>query len=431
MKGGKHAPSEGEGAPRRQGDKPKRPGGKPAPSGVEGAARRQVELRPLSIPEPIVDIVRKLEEAGHEAWCVGGSLRDALLGGAEQDYDVATSARPSEVQRIFRRTVPIGLRFGTIGVLDQEGVLHEVTTFRRDVETDGRHAVVEYGVSLDDDLARRDFTINALAYHPLRQEWRDPFHGVADLEAGVVRAVGEAGERFREDYLRILRALRFCARLGFAIEPKTWEAARAASEGLTQLSAERVRDEWFKSLTTARELSELVRLWHASGAASVWLPELTTGAVPNVPLVERDPVLLTVALTNAPDDVLRRLKASNDEIGRAARARSSPAEPATQEERVVRRWLAAVGPAWQDLATLTRWREGQAPSWAPVAQTIIARGDPVTREQLAVTGADLQKAGIPPGPQMGRLLQLLLDRVLDDPSLNQRDTLLALAREAR
>lgn len=417
-------------APRRQGGKSGVVGRETEPTEAAGA-RQKVVLRPLAIPETIVDIVRKLEDAGHEAWCVGGSLRDALLGGGEQDYDVATSARPGEVQRIFRRTVPIGLRFGTVGVLDREGALHEVTTFRRDVETDGRHAVVEYGVSLNDDLARRDFTINALAYHPLREEWRDPFHGVADLDAGVVRAVGDPADRFREDYLRILRALRFSARFGFAIEAKTWDAARAASEGLQQLSAERVRDEWFKSLTTARDLAELVRLWRESGAAAVWLPELTAAVVPDVPLAERDPVLLTVALTTGADGVLRRLKASNDEVNRAARAQASAAEPASGEERVVRRWLAAVGSAWKDLATLSRWREGREPEWAAVAATIIARGDAVTREQLAVSGADLQKAGVPPGPQMGRLLQSLLDRVLDDPALNQRETLLALAREAR
>jgi hypothetical protein len=125
--------------------------------------------------------------------------------------------------------VAVGIKYGTVGVLDRQRTLHEVTTFRRDVATDGRHAVVQYGVSLEDDLARRDFTINAIAYHPLRREWRDPFRGKQDLDAGLVRAVGSPALRFAEDYLRILRALRFAARFDFAIDAETWTAALACS----------------------------------------------------------------------------------------------------------------------------------------------------------------------------------------------------------
>src|SRR6185295_14411337 len=217
----------------------------------------------LPIPEEVLEIARKLEQAGYEAWCVGGALRDALLGDPHSDYDLATSATPDEVQALFRRTAAVGLKYGTVGVLDRHRTMHEVTTFRRDVSTDGRHAVVAYGVALDDDLARRDFTINAIAYHPLRHEWRDPFGGADDLERGVLRAVGDPAQRFREDYLRVLRALRFAARFGFAIEPDTWKAAHGAAPGLIQLSAERVRDEWFKGLRTARSLTDLVSLWTA------------------------------------------------------------------------------------------------------------------------------------------------------------------------
>ncbi len=168
-----------------------------------------------AIPDEVLEIARTLEAAGHEAWCVGGALRDALLGHPHSDYDFATSATPAQITALFRRTAPVGEKYGTVGVLDRFRVLHEVTTFRRDVATDGRHAVVAYGVSLEEDLARRDFTINAIAYHPLRGEWRDPFGGRADLARGLIRAVGEPAERFREDYLRILRGLRFAARLGF------------------------------------------------------------------------------------------------------------------------------------------------------------------------------------------------------------------------
>ena len=276
-------------------------------------------MNKIAVPDEVLDIVRVLERAGFEAWCVGGAVRDALLGDPHMDYDIATSARPEEVLRLFPRTVPVGLRFGTVGVLDRRRQLHEVTTFRRDIATDGRHAVVQYGVSLEDDLARRDFTINALAYHPLREEWRDPFDGAADLTRRVVRAVGNPAQRFREDYLRILRGLRFSARLGFTIDPATWEAARAATDGLPQLSAERVRDEWFKSLRTARDINELVRLWRESGVAAAWMPELgpASEAAGVIEPGERDPVLLTCLLTSDPVAVLRRLKASNQEIGRA------------------------------------------------------------------------------------------------------------------
>ena len=262
----------------------------------------------LEMPDAVLEIARTLEAAGHEAWCVGGALRDTLLRNPHADYDFATSARPEEVQRLFRRTAAVGVKHGTVGVIDPQRVLHEVTTFRRDVATDGRHAVVEYGVSLDDDLARRDFTINAIAYHPLRHEWRDPFDGAGDLDRRLVRAVGDPTARFAEDYLRILRALRFAARFGFAIEAGTWAAARAAAPGLSRLSAERVREEWFKSLGTARDLGELVRLWHEVGAARVWLPELVPDASTRLAAPaasgDRDPVLLTTRLTSDPAAVL-------------------------------------------------------------------------------------------------------------------------------
>src|SRR4029450_11151212 len=154
--------------------------------------------------------------------------------------DLPTSATPEEVQRLFPRTVAVGIKYGTVGVLDRDRVLHEVTTFRRDVSTDGRHAVVQYGVALDDDLARRDFTINAIAYHPLRHEWRDPFDGAGDLARRLLAAGGEPAAGLAEHYLRILRAIRFAARFGFAVERGTWAAAQAAAPGLTRLSAERV-----------------------------------------------------------------------------------------------------------------------------------------------------------------------------------------------
>jgi tRNA nucleotidyltransferase (CCA-adding enzyme) len=382
----------------------------------------------IPIPEEVLEIALVLERAGFEAWCVGGAVRDALLGDPNADFDLATSATPDVVRRLFPRTVPVGLRFGTIGVLDRARRLHEVTTFRKDVETDGRHAVVEFGVSLEDDLARRDFTINALAYHPLRHEWRDPFNGRADLTTGVIRAVGDPSGRFREDYLRILRGLRFASRLGFGIEPETWRAMRQLAEGMKQLSAERVRDEWFKSLRSARRLRELVMLWQDSGAEDVLLPELRDVPAPEVPLPERDPVLLTVLLCDDAPAVLKRLRASNAEVGRAEAIVSAPPPPESVDEVSVRRWLAKVGNAAPDIATLARWRSGSLPRWAVAAREISRRGDPISRDALAIRGEDLRAIGIEPGPRMGAVLDRLLDRVIEDPSLNTRERLLDLAR---
>ena len=144
----------------------------------------------LDPPEAVREIVARLERAGFECWCVGGAVRDALLGHPHLDWDFATIATPAQVMGVFKRTVPVGVEFGTVGVFDSQNTMHEVTTFRRDVNTDGRHAVVEFGASLDDDLARRDFTVNAIAYHPQRDELRDPFEGQLDLRRGLIRAVG-------------------------------------------------------------------------------------------------------------------------------------------------------------------------------------------------------------------------------------------------
>lgn len=399
-------------------------------------------LGPVEIPDPVLKLARTLASAGHEVWCVGGALRDHLIRqrvhrpllGGPSDFDLATSARPEEVQRLFRRrTVPIGIRHGTVGVLDDQRTLHEVTTFRHDVATDGRHAAVEFGASLEEDLARRDFTINALAYHPLEQTWRDPFGGAADIDGELIRAVGDPPARFREDYLRILRAVRFAARFGFAIDPATWGAAVAAADGLSQLSAERVRDEWFKSLRTAQSVAQLVRLWWQVGAAERWIPELMSpesaaGLPPVINEAPRDPVLLTMLLTDNPALTLQRLRASSAEVNRAAAAVRARPEPAGSDSAAVRHWLAAAGSAADDLLKLWSLRTGAAAPWAAEVEAIRRRGDPLDRAALAVTGNDLLQSGVPAGPELGRILDRLLDRVLDEPALNTRDALLELAR---
>ena len=383
----------------------------------------------LDLPAEVLEIAATLERAGHEAWVVGGALRDVLVGAPQGDLDLATSAPPEVVQSLFRHTVPVGIKYGTVGVLDARRHLHEVTTFRRDVETDGRHAVVSFGVSLEDDLARRDFTINAIAYHPLRREWADPHRGRDDLQAGLVRAVGDPSARFREDFLRILRAIRFAARFDFEIEPETWRAAMDAAPGLAGLSAERVRDEWFKGLQTAASLPRLVELWHGVRAAVVWLPDLLhpyPGSDP-APAV-RDPVVLTAVACADPAAVMRRLRASNHDVDRAVALADRLRAPMSSGVADVRRWLAAVGDARDDLLLLERCRAGAEAEWAGTVRGIVARGEATSLRQLAVTGNDLLALGIPAGPSVGRLLERLLALVLEDPARNTREHLLEAVR---
>ncbi|HEX9400464.1 MAG TPA: hypothetical protein VF912_10165, partial [Anaeromyxobacter sp.] len=362
-----------------------------------------------------------------ETWCVGGAIRDNLLGLENHDFDLTTAAPPDVVRKLFKRTVPVGIEHGTVAVLDKDNRPHEVTTFRKDIRTDGRHAVVEFGVSLMDDLARRDFTINAIAYHPTKHEWRDPFEGAEDLERRLIRSVGDPNWRFQEDYLRILRALRFSARFEFKIHARTLEAAKANVQGLAQLSAERVRDEWFKGIMTAARVSRLVALWMDVGAARIWLPEIAgkgeegsgKSALDKLP---RDPVLITAFLARDPASLLTRLKCSNKDIerGRAiGQWRDKYPDPKHLPE--VRRWLSQVGEYADDLLTLP-----SSPVPLPkVVRSIREAKDPLTLKDLAVTGDDLLAAGVRPGPEVGETLARLLAEVLEDPARNTREYLLS------
>lgn len=419
----------------------------------------------LDPPPAVRKIAARLTEAGHETWCVGGAVRDALLGQAHADWDLATSATPPEVRALFRRTVPHGMEFGTIGVLDHAGTMHEVTTFRRDVSHDGRHAVVEYGVSLDDDLARRDFTINAIAFSPATDEIRDPFGGQDDLKRGVIRAVGDAGARMVEDRLRALRAFRFAGRFGFAIEPATWSAIVESAPFLPRLSRERIRQEIEKTMDQVRRPSQSFALWRSSGAFQSLIPPLA--AVPDVAFVAADFIGMP-DLTRRPELALSRarnrlatlfldltavdarrtleeLRASNRETewvghtvacwhalgatirdaasgGDAALRRAAARTGRTHFADFVRvaaaRWSADDGIAWPQ-GVVRLFRRG----------TTIAYRDPLSVGDLAVDGSDLMALGLPAGPAIGATLRRLLDVVVDDPSRNQREILLAIANE--
>lgn len=252
---------------------------------------------------------------------MGGAVRDALLGIQTLDWDIATSARPDQVQRLFKRTVPVGVEFGTVGVLDVNGVLHEVTTFRHDVETDGRHAVVKFGASLEEDLARRDFTINAIAVHAERLEMRDPFGGRDDLERRVIRCVGEASERMREDRLRALRALRFAGRFEFAIEPATWTAIMESAPHLGRLSMERVKQELEKVMEQIARPSATLARYREAGIFAALVPALADAPAARFAAID---YLARPGLVRRPDRRTLRLAALFVEPGVApARALES------------------------------------------------------------------------------------------------------------
>jgi tRNA nucleotidyltransferase (CCA-adding enzyme) len=422
----------------------------------------------LAPPRGVLEIARRLERAGFETWCVGGAVRDALLDHPQLDWDLATAATPDEMRRLFRRTVPKGVEFGTVGVFDEDGEMHEVTTFRRDVKTDGRHAVVEFGASLDDDLARRDFTINAIAYSPERRVLHDPFGGRHDLKRGVVRAVGDPARRMVEDRLRALRAIRFAGRFGFAIDEPTWAAIVESAPHLGRLSAERVREELEKTMQQVARPSLALERWRASGALGVLIPELaeaqperfaTADCLP-LPTLGARPQRLALRLASiwldadaqAVEQALRRLRASNARVRATSELadrwlrlggalRDALMDPEPPRDAAIRRWAAVAGrtrlPMLLRLAAARFAAEHQLGEVAPEPARVrslyrravrVAYRDPIEIADLAVSGSDLLELPGVRGTMVGELLRRLLDAVVEDPTRNTRDELLALAR---
>lgn len=409
----------------------------------------------------MIEVARTLQRAGFETWCVGGAVRDALLGLAHLDWDLATAATPPQVRKLFKRTIPVGIEFGTVGVLDSHGRMHEVTTFRRDVETDGRHAVVQFGASLDEDLARRDFTINAIAYDPIARTLRDPFDGRGDLTRGLVRAVGVADERMREDRLRALRAIRFASRFAFAIDDHTWRAIVSSSPHLSRLSPERVKQELDKTMEQVAAPSVAFGLWRDAGAFAALIPALAdvsdnqlrvVDALPR-PLLSTRPLrkpLRFAALFAGLDgphaeQALRALRFSNQDIATIASlvdrwSRFGAALSRTMRETglpahdQLRRLAAEIGrlrvSAFVRLAA-AHWAVHE-PSIAPSQVRALYRQwltvafrAAIEVADLAIDGDDVRRAGVPPGPQLGRTLQQLLELVINDPTRNTRALLLA------
>ena len=435
----------------------------------------------IEVPEKAEKIIDALQEQGYDAYVVGGCVRDSLLRRSPADWDITTSATPEEVKRIFRRTVDTGIQHGTVTVLmDKEGF--EVTTYRIDGEyEDGRHPKeVTFTPSLEEDLKRRDFTINAMAYNH-RKGLVDIFGGEEDLKNKVVRCVGNPRERFTEDALRILRAVRFSAQLGFSIEEKTQDAARDLGETLKKISAERIQTELVKLLVSPNP-QYLRKAWEL-GLTRIFLPEFDKAmetpqknphhcysvgehTLKAMEAVRPDRTLRLTLLfhdlgkgeTRMRDEkgidhfyghpaksekiaksVLKRLRFDNDTINTVGklvywhecRWEASPSS--------VRRALSKTGIELfplllevrkADIIAQSSYRRTEKMEWLEklqeIYQDILRRQECVSIRSLAVSGKDLIDAGMKPGREIGETLNRFLEIVLENPEKNTKEYLLSL-----
>lgn len=390
-------------------------------------------------------LLTRLHAAGHAAYAVGGCVRDSLLGQTPHDWDLCTSATPEQVLELFGEThcIPTGLQHGTVTV-KHGGELYEITTFRTEgAYSDGRHPDhVAFVPDVKEDLARRDFTINAMAYNA-EEGLIDPFGGQNDLAAGIVRAVGEPQRRFEEDALRILRLYRFAARFGFAIDPATGQAARALCRHLDCVSEERIAEELSRLLAAPAPGAYL-----EAEVLAVIFPELDAAELPESrrildalePGMEHVPVRLAALLCPLGEAgaraALRRLKCSNALTGTVATlVREAAAEmPGAALTLTARRFLSRY-----DLATITdltalcsaRHPE-QAEAFAALQQEaarLVETNACCRINQLAVNGRDLMDAGVRPGPGLRRVLDTLLEQVLTGQLPNEKAALLAAAAQ--
>ena len=417
-------------------------------------------------PAPVLEVLRQLERAGHRSWLVGGAVRDLLLHRPRPaaDFDVATPARPEEVMRLFRRVIPTGVVHGTVTVLEG-GERVEVTTFRGEgAYLDGRRPEsVTFLAEVEADLGRRDFTVNALAYDPLRRELRDPFGGRADLKLRRMRAVGDPAARFREDGLRPMRAARFVAQLGFTLDPATRRAIPGALPVVRKVAAERLTDELSRLLVAPHAVLGL-RLLRATGLLGVVLPGLAALGASALGHAIR-------VAGGAPAGLAARLSALLHPLGpgpaeadlAALRLSRSVAEeaillvsafPCRVEKgggtnlpgvgaAEVRRWIARLGversatvlelARAEALAARSDRRRGAAAEVKEMKariEAVLAARPPLSVRDLKLGGEEVAAAlGTGPGPRVGEALRHLLDRVLEEPALNDPERLRAALRE--
>jgi tRNA nucleotidyltransferase (CCA-adding enzyme) len=451
------------------------------------------------VPQNVRRVCRTLGTAGFKGWAVGGAVRDVLqaemTGGdpraaaASCDWDIATTARPEQVKRLFKRVIATGIAHGTVTVR-LDGVGYEVTTLRGEAAySDGRHPdSVFYVDDLEADLARRDFTVNAMAYDPELDQLVDPFGGVEDLRGRLLRAVGDPAQRFSEDGLRVLRAARFVAVLELTLEPATKEAIRPSLESYRKVSAERIRDEWLKALK-AREPSRAFRLMQEHGLLEVTAPELlrmvgcrqnrfhaydvwehtmrTLDACLPKPLLRLAALLhdagkpASRAFNPEKGDytfyeherlsrdvaavLLPRLRFSKEECSRVQDLvfYHIVAYDGTWSDAAVRRWMRRVSPELvTDILELNRAdvlakgldASAELERLAELERRVagvLAECTALSVRELAVNGHDLMRElGLAPGPELGRILRELLELVTEEPALNERARLLERARRA-
>lgn len=434
----------------------------------------------IHLPEDVKAILHTLQEAGYEAYAVGGCIRDSLLGRRPDDWDITTSAKPQETKALFGKTIDTGIQHGTVTVM-RHGRGYEVTTYRVDGEyEDGRHPKeVTFTASLKEDLKRRDFTVNAMAYNE-EDGLVDLFGGRQDLEQKIIRCVGEANERFEEDALRIMRAVRFSAQLGFSIEERTKEAIRGHAERLRQVSAERIQVELTKLVISPNP--DFLRIAWETGITAVVLPEFdrlmeqpqnnphhcfsvgehTLHAMQAVrpdkclrlAMLLHDvakPLCLTTDAEGIDHfhghaqkgermaaQILKRLRYDNHTTELVSRLVKWHDVAIAPEKKAVRRAASRMGKELfplilevkaADLAAQSDYQRTEKREWLErlrsLYEEIEREGDCLTIKDLAVNGRDLIQSGITPGPQLGLALQQLLEIVLEDPEKNTREYLLS------
>jgi len=442
------------------------------------------------IPDEVRAICKQLKARGHEAYVVGGCVRDLLLGKEASDWDVTTDARPAEVQKIFPRVIPTGIQHGTVTVLMGKKQF-EVTTFRGEgAYTDGRRPdAVEFVRDIAADLARRDFTVNAIALDPDDGRIIDPYEGQKDIARKVIRAVGVPLERFREDGLRVLRAARFTATLEFDLDSETERAIGPSLDVYRKVSQERVRDEWVKAMK-ARRPSRAFDVMRTSGILDVTCPEMMEGVgmeqnkwhaydvwrhgmecldgCPGDPILRVAAMLHDVgkprsrAFSDKTNDwtfydherigaeiaepICTRLRFSNDERARIVHLVRNHLFHYTSEwnDATVRRFIRRVGKErLEDLFALNeadvraKGRDA-TPDLSALTSLkehvarVIAAGDALSTKDLAINGRDLMtELGLAPGPILGKILSALLEEVIADPAKNTHETLLELARKMK
>ena len=398
----------------------------------------------IRMDEGAAELLDTLHRAGYAAYVVGGCVRDSLLGLTPHDWDLCTSALPQQGMELFgaEKCIPTGLQHGTVTV-KQGGGLYEITTFRTEgAYTDGRHPdEVHFVPDVREDLARRDFTINAMAYNA-KEGLVDPFGGQADLQSGILRAVGVPRQRFTEDALRILRLYRFAARFGFSIDPPTAQAAQELCAHLDCVSVERIEEELAKLLSTPAPGAYL-----DEKILGVVLPELSPEAlaaakpvVDACPAGERAlPVRLAALLLSLGEDgtrrTLRRLRCSNACIEETAVLvrEAVPGVPVSLNiyaRRLLGKYnlctvqrIAALGTALQPE------RAADFAALSELAEQLDADGVCCRVSQLAVNGRDLMAAGVPAGPGIRKVLEALLDGVIREEYPNERQALLAAVQQ--